>query len=109
MARFDFEVISLKFKFNGYANADWRKPTLKANWVRGRLDRYLKMFPTKTTIKDYSSFLEEGDIIVNIELSKPICFTDVIHILSRMFEDTGNKLSIEYGEIKKRVTVGILS
>jgi len=98
-SRNGFEVISLKFIFisGGYGRLDWSN-----EWVREELKKSLKIYASNTNLKYCSACLEEGKIVVNVGFSKEVSFVTVINILSKMFLD---KISIEYSEIKKIVTV----
>ena len=104
MARKCFEVLFWEFKFNGYGT------TLisKRDFVLEGLNKYLEKNSSDTSVKNYSIAVEDGDIIVCVELSKKISLNTVINILGQMYADTGYDLHIRYEEIKKRVTVGVL-
>ena len=105
MARKCFEVVTLKFRFNSYG----KTLTGQESWVSEELRKYLKRYSSNTSLKYCCATLEDGDIVVEADFSKKISLNTVNKILLKMYAENNNKLHIDYGEIKKTVTVSVLS
>jgi len=103
-SRNGFEVISLRFIFNRCGRAEWRKE----DFVREKLNKYLKRYASNTSLKYCCALLEEGNFVVDVDFSKEVSFVTVINILRKMYPSAGDMLSIGYKEIEKLVTVSVL-
>ena len=104
MARRCFEVSSLKFRFNSYQSSIAQKSI----FVKEGLTTYLKKYASNTKIQNCYAKLDEGDIVVSVQLSKKISLSTVINIVNRMYQHTGNKLNIAYVETNDLVAVRVL-
>lgn len=99
-----FEVSSLKFRFNSYQTTIGEKTI----FVCDRLNTSLNKYSSNTKLKNYYTEVDKGDIVVYVQLSKKISLNTVIKIVNKMYEHTGNKLSITYVETNDLVTVNVL-
>lgn len=107
MARRCFVVSIWKLRFTNVK----KKSNEKIKSVIEGVNKSLKKYASKTEIKDYYYFFdtfEDGDLVINIVLSKKISINTINNILSHMYVDTNEELKITYDARREIVVVSNL-